>query len=354
MKQFIGQSNTGNLQEAIKGLSNPSAIVYITGKNYFEQVTENLYKTFPNTEMIGCVGEGYAKTGFLLDGIIVVGFYDGAKASAGVIEDVGTMPLAGIKDIEKAYNSIGANENDTVCLDFTTGNDAQLVTTFNIVLKRGNVSLVGGTAWENTVGYNGKVYHDAAVFMFIKNTVGKIRAYRENIYGAHEANVRYIATKVDTEKSIIYELDNKPVREVYTKLLGVSEREIPDQTFANPLGRYIGNELYLISLKSKVDRGGIECYKKVNSLDIITVMQLLDYKQIAKDTCAEMKRDFPDAKGIFSINCIFRYLLFEKEKFKDEYLRIVNDVAPQAGLIGLGEHYKTQHVNQTLSCFVFN
>lgn len=354
MKQFIGYSEKGDCKEALNGLKNPAAIVYITGKDVFEQTTNEINTAFPNVETIGCVGQSYAENHINLNGITVVGFYGNLKAIGGIIENVGTMPLASIADIEEKSEQIGTFNNDTVCLDFTCGNDAQLVTTLNIVLQKKKIPLVGGTAWEDTVSYNGKIYHNATAYLFIKNLEGKIRVYRENLYEAHESNVRYIATKVDTENSIIYELDNKPVQKVYTETLGVTEKDLPDQTFINPLGRYIGNELYLISLKSKVENGGLECYKKVNSMDILTIMQLMDYNEITQNTLDEIKMDFPNPAGMFSVNCVFRYLLFEQKKYMNEYLSKVAKVGSHAGLIGLGEHYNTQHVNQTMSCFVFD
>ncbi len=353
MKQFIGYSEKGNCKDALNGLTNPTAIVYIAGKDVFEQATAEIAASFPSVETIGCVGQSYAGKHVNLEGITVVGFYGNAKAIGGIMENVGTMPLLSIADIQEKADQIGSSNNDTVCLDFTCGNDAQLVTTLNIVLQKKGIPLVGGTAWEDTVSYNGKIYHNATAYLFLKNLDGKIRTYRENLYEAHESNIRYIATKVDTEKSIIYELDGQPVQKVYMNMLGVTEKDIPDQTFINPLGRYIGNELYLISLKSKMPNGGLECYKKVNSMDILTIMQLKDYNEITQRTLDEIKQDFSHISGMFSINCIFRYLLFEQKNYMKEYLQKIEQVGPHAGLIGLGEHYNTQHVNQTMSCFVF-
>ena len=352
MKQFIGYSKNGDCKEAFNGLSNPIAIVYIAGKDIFEKVTKDVTMMYPGVATIGCVGQSYYMENINLTGLTAVGFFGNAKASVGAIEDVMT-PLVNVSEIEENMKKVGASERDTVCLDFACGNDAQLVTTMNIVLNKKGISLVGGTAWEDTVACNGKIYHGAAVYMFLKNLDGKIKTYRENIYEAKASGEHFIATKVDTEKSIIYEVDNKPVQKVYMEALGVSEKELPDQTFINPLGRYIGNEIYLISLKSKVENGGLECYKRVNSMDILTIMQLMDYEKIVQDTLDDMKRDFNRVSGIFSINCVFRYLLFEQKNFTGKYLQCVKQIGPHAGLIGLGEHYNTQHVNQTMSCCVF-
>ncbi len=55
----------------------------------------------------------------------------------------------------------------------------------------------------------------------------------------------------------------------------------------------------------------------------------------------------------FSINCVFRYLLFSQEHHMEDYLKTMSTLGDHAGLIGFGEHYNQQFVNQTMTCVVF-
>lgn len=353
MKQFIGYSITGNVNEAVRGLENPKAVIILSGKDYFAKTVKEVSKMFPEAHVIGCVGQSYAESTINLEGITIVGFCGNILVQGGVIKNVREMPLASIRSIRKSMREVNAQEENTFCLDFTCGNDAALVSTLNMVLSEQNISLVGGTAWEDTVAYGKHIYHDAAVFLFVKNLDGKIRTYKENLYSANENARRFSASKVDPKNCIIYELDGHPVDMVYMKSLGITEDKISTQTFENPLGRWIGNEIYLISIEERVENHGLKCYKKVNPMDIISIMQLQNYPAIIQGTIRQIQRDFPNISGIFSINCLFRYLLFEDKGFTKTYFDTMAALAPHAGLIGLGEHFNTQHINQTMSCVVF-
>lgn len=352
MKQMCGYSKNGDVDQALKGIQNPKAIIFFADENHVGKAADEICKKFPNTVSIGCVGQSYAGRNVYEDGLLIIG-YEGVDAVSGVIENVGTMPLASIETFKKDVQKIQAGRNDTVCVDFTTGNDAELVTTMNIALLPKGISLVGGTAWEDTVACNGKIYHNACVYLLLRNLGGKIKTYKENLYDLHPDSARYVATKVDPAQCALYELNGQPAQKVYGDMLGIKGTVSPDQTMQNPLGRIIGDEIYLVSLKEMVGNGGFTCYKKINAMDIITLMELKDMDQIVDDTLREIRSDFSHVQGMFSINCIFRHLLFKEKHFEDQYLQSMEALGSHVGLIGLGEHYNTQHVNQTMSGFAF-
>lgn len=353
MKQTHCYSKNGDTAKIFAEMKDPKAIIFFADKTNVEKAADEIHKRFPDAVSIGCVGQSYAGRGVYEDGLLVIG-YEGVDAVGGVIENVGTMPLASIETFKADVQKIKPGKSDTVCVDFTTGNDAELVTTMNIALKPNQISLVGGTAWEDTVVYNGKVYHDACVYMLLRNLDGKIKAYKENLYGIHPDSERHVATKVDPARCGLYELDGKPAQRVYADMLGLSGTVDPNQTMQNPLGRVIGDEIYLLSLRESIEDGGFICYKKVNAMDIITMMELKDMNEIIQNTLDEIRSDFPRIQGMFSINCVFRHLLFQQEHYEDQYLQTMETLGSHAGLIGLGEHYNTQHVNQTMSGFAFD
>ena len=70
-------------------------------------------------------------------------------------------------------------------------------------------------------------------------------------------------------------------------------------------------------------------------------------------TLQRIRRDFNHISGVFSINCVFRYLLFSQEHHMEDYLKTMSTLGEHAGLIGFGEHYNQQFVNQTMTCVVF-
>ena len=85
---------------------------------------------------------------------------------------------------------------------------------------------------------------------------------------------------------------------------------------------------------------------------MIYFLETGDIDQIVKGTVAEIRKDFKRVSGIFSINCLFRYLLFQQNHYTGQYFEQIGKLGSHAGLIGLGEHYNGQHTNQTFSCVV--
>jgi hypothetical protein len=331
----------------------PKIIMFFSNENQFESHVKELEQIYPETPSVGCICSCYGDEEAVENGVGVVAFTDGVSIAANVIEDVSTMPVKYISRIEKDLLAVKANANDTICIDFCTNNDACLVTTLNGVLNNKNISLVGGTGGAGKVSYNGKVYENACVYAIIKNNQGKVKAYKENIYKPINLDDRFIVTKADKNKSIISELDGKPANKVYQDLLHISESEIVSRTFQNPLGKIYGKEVSIISVKEVVPGQGLGCYKQVNTSDVLTLLELDDYQQIVKETIQAIQGDFKSISAVFSVNCIFRYLLFNQNNYFPEYLHQMNTLGKHAGFVGFGEHYNTHHVNQTMSCVVF-
>ena len=350
MKQVYGQSQNGNLKEAASKISNPEALILITSAENFGRHVNELEQMYKGVPSIGGIGMSYAGMSATERGVTLIGLYD-VDVCAGAIEELSTMPVKYIKRLTDAINSTRASEGNSACLDFTTGHDGKLVTTVNIELDKRKIPLIGGTVDGPNVSVNGKIYEDACAFLIIKNKTGKICAYKENIY--LPTGKRYVATKTIPENMTLVEVDGQPAAKFYQELLGISNEEVATQTFKNPFGRIYGQETYLISVK-EINGNSLNCYKQVNNMDILTLMELRDYKQIVKDSLDKMQKDLGNVSGIISVNCLFRYLLFQQEGYLNDYFKEMNRYNSHAGLIGVGEHYCKQHVNQTMCCIAFN
>ena len=70
-------------------------------------------------------------------------------------------------------------------------------------------------------------------------------------------------------------------------------------------------------------------------------------------TIADICRDFPKRSAVFSVNCLFRYKLFTEQRYMATYLQEMAKLGSHAGLVGYGEHYNNQFVNQSMTCVVF-
>ena len=350
MNQKYGQSSAGNLSMATANIKNPEALILMTSVDNFKTHVKELANMYPNVPSIGGIGISYAGQSATEKGVTVIGLYD-VVASAGAIEELSTMPLKYIKRLDASIREVGASKGNSACFDFTTGHDGKLVTTLNIELHEKGIPLIGGTVDGPMISVNGQIYEDACAYMMIRNKTGKICAYKENIY--LPTGQRFVATKTKPETMTLVEVDGHPAAKFYQDVLDIPDEAVATQTFKNPFGRVYGNETYLISIK-EINGNALDCYKQVNDMDILTLMELRDYKQIVKDTLHQMEQDMPHVKGIISVNCLFRYLLFQQEHYLNDYFTEMNRFNSHAGLVGVGEHYCKQHINQTMCCIAFD
>ena len=349
MRQFFGMSQSGNLQEAVRGLDNPQLIMLLSNSGQFEDHVKKLEELYPRIPSIGCIGMSY-DTKVVEKGVSVVAFYD-VYAAANVLEEVSVMPVKYIERLEQDVRQINGSGNDTICIDFCSGNDTCVLTTIHSVLKHRGISLVGGTGDAGKVSANGNLYQDAVAYTIVKNKSGRVKAYKENIY-RQMGNHRFIASKTDKANYVIGKLNSMPAKQVYQDILHVSEQQIPTQTFKNPFGKINGSETCIISIK-EVTGSALTCFRQVNDSDVLIMLELGDYKAIVKETVQTIKRDFPRISAVFSVNCLFRYLLFTDNHYMQEYLQEMGTLGNHAGLVGYGEHYNNQFVNQSMSCVVF-
>ncbi|MCI8808796.1 MAG: hypothetical protein HFF84_01480 [Oscillibacter sp.] len=350
MRQFFGMSQSGNLDEALRGLQGPQFLMLMSNDAQFEAHVKALEKCFPGVPSIGCIGMSY-QTKIVEQGVGVIAFLDGVSAVANVLEEVSTMPVKYIQRLEKDLQMLSASSQDTVCIDFCSGNDACVLTTINTVLKSRKISLVGGTGDAGRVSANGRVYPDAVAYALIKNRNGRVKTYKENIY--HQlGNYRFIASNTDRSNYILGSLNGKPAKQVYQSILHVTDQQILTRTFQNPFGKINGDDICIISIK-EVNGNALACFRQVNDSDVLILLELGDYEAITRNTIQKICQEFPHRSAIFSVNCLFRYKLFSERNYMQRYLQEMAALGSHAGFVGYGEHYNNRFVNQSMTCVVF-
>ncbi len=350
MKQSFGMNPRGDLKAAARGINRPQLLMLFSNADQFETHVRELETMFPGVPSIGCIGMSY-DTKIVEKGVGIIALSDGVLAAANVLEQASAMPAKYISRLEEDVKTVDASKNNTVCIDFCTGNDACVLTTIYSVLKRRDISLVGGTGDAGKVSVNGRIYQDAVVYAIVKNLHGKVKAYKENIY--HQmGDYRFIASRTNKEKYIVGALNNLPAKQVYQDILHVTEKEITTQTFKNPFGKLNGDDTCIISIK-EVDGNSLACFRQVNDSDILVMLELGDYKETVRNTIRTIQQDFPRISAVFSVNCLFRYLLFTENQYMQEYLREMGKLGKHAGFVGYGEHYNNRFVNQSMTCVVF-
>ncbi len=350
MKQIYGKSDTGNLKEAVRGIASPKLLILFSNPDQFESHVAELEQMFPGVPSIGCIAMGYDKK-VVEKGVTVTAFTQGVTAIANVMEQVSVMPAKYIGRLEEDIRTIHPGNENTVVIDLCAGNDACVLTTMHRVLQKNRVSLMGGTGDAGKISVNGRVYEDAVGYALVKNEGGKVKVYKENIYRPIE-NSRFVASKTDRSKYYIGELNGRPAKQVYMDELHIAEKDIGTQTFKNPFGKIVGDDVCIVSIKEVVG-SGLACFRQVNDSDVLSLLELVDYKQIAQETIEKIKGDFPRISAVFSVNCLFRYLLFSENGILDDYLSTMTALGDHCGFMGYGEHYNNQFVNQSMTCVVF-
>lgn len=275
MKQIYRVDKSGNLAQAISEITAPKLLLLMSNNEQFEQHVEELERYFPGVPSIGCIGGSYGGQTVVADkGVAVIAMEGNLSVVTNVLEQASTMPVKYIGRLEEDINKVAASENNTICIDFCSGNDACVLTTIYSVLGKKHISLVGGTGDGGKVSVNGKIYADADAYALIRNNDGKIKVYKENIYKQVPA-CRFIASKTDRSKYLIGELNGRPARKVYQDILNIGDKEMATQTFKNPLGKMNGQDICIISIKEVVG-DKLECYRQVNDSDVLTLLELQD------------------------------------------------------------------------------
>lgn len=350
MKQVFGVSMKGDLKEAVRGIKTPSLLLLMSNQDQFEEHVEQLEAEFPGVPSIGCINMSY-DTRVVEKGVGVVAYTEGIAAAVNVLEQAFTMPVKYIQRLQKDLEQIGASPQNTVCINFCTGNDACVVTTMYSVLGERKIAMMGGTGDAGKVSLNGKIYEDAVAYALIKNQNGKVKVYKENLFQPRD-DYRLIASKTNKSNYVIGELNGRPAKQVYKELLQIGDEEVTKQALSNPFGKISGQDMCIISIKEPIGNT-LSCYRPVNDSDVLTILEPKDNKKIVEETVAKIKGDFPHISAVFSVNCILRYLFFLQNNELQKYLDAMGTLGSHAGVIGYGEHFNDQFLNQTMSCVVF-
>ncbi|WP_022749749.1 FIST signal transduction protein [Lachnobacterium bovis] len=361
MKTFVGSGSGATskaLQEATSGLQTPKMIMFIAPYEQLADTAKLIKEKYPNAMSFGTCGSSLANGAVSDNATVVVGFFEDAVIKCGLIQELSTCPLAYIRKVQENLSAVSPGNEDTVVLEFCTNNEEKLVSTLYTCVAKRNVPLVGGTVFgvpagkTSYVAYEGKVYSNSCAYAVIKNTTGKIRTYKENIYEKNDI-ISHFATKVDTETRTLIELDGRPAADVYSEALDIPKNKIIDNVLKNPMGRVVEDKVYISSMFELKGNGALVNYKQINKNDCIYFLKLGDYDEIEKQQREEIKQDAKKISFVFSVDCIYRYILYQNENYLQTYAKNMSMLGPHVGVIGGGEQYINQHCNQTLVCAVF-
>lgn len=364
MQVAIGTSSSADVKSAVaevtaKTGANPNLLILLSSYDHLEEASKLIATKYPGVPLIGTSATSYYGSESSDRRMNLISFGSDAEAQVGILRDLSAAPLIDIADMEDKVSKIHAGNEDTVCIEFCSNDEERLVTSMNVALEHAGIPIVGGTIFGTPEGkksyamLNGVLYEDACCYALIKNKSGKIRTYSELIFKPMDGAKQHIATSVNLSNKELITLDGKPAADVYCQDAGVSQGELVGNILTNPLGRVIGDEIFIASPYEIGKNGSLINYKRINENDTIQVMELMDYESIGEDTRRTIKNENSKISFMFSVNCIYRHLLYTNRGYLTSFLGAMSNVGPHIGIVGGGEQYKKQHVNQTMVCAVF-
>ena len=339
----------------------PKLMLFYSDKARFAECAKLLAAKFPECPTAGCSSyNSLSAEGASQTGLRVVAFMDGISCGAGVISHITHNPIKYTDQLAEAAKSLGSLTN-TICLLYTPGMKRCEELVLDAVaqrLRERRVPVFGGSAsmadGENgsLVALNGAVYEDSSVFVLLRNDVGKIRLYRENIFKP----TRYVFTVTDADvpSRIIYSLDNKPIADVLANALGVQKKNLPPQLPDHPLGRIVGDNVYITESLGITADGGISFYARAFNQTRIALLEPDNYRRVFSETMQKVRADTPNPSFSLVVNCVSRGKLYKRNGFFNEFVEgLAKGLGNYAGFCALGEQLGYAHFNQTLLIAVF-
>lgn len=335
-------------------------IVYCADDKRFGEISQQLHEKMPDAQMIGTTGFMFNEKGSFADGISAVGFSDTeVEVHTGVLRHVDTCPMKYLPDLASAVNKIKQKYKNNICFECSTGYEEKVVSTMKICLEEAGIRLIGGTAGNTEpngpkhVACNGKVFTDSTVYAVIGSKMGAIEIFKENLY--HARKTTHAVTKVSADKRTIYEIDGRKAMDVYEEELGYNKATVGDGIFKNPLSRIVGTDSYITAIFSFNPDRSISTYKNILENDVIAFTNIAEgYQEYITDNMKKLT-DSRKVAGILSVNCILRYLFFDMNHYIGTYAEMMNSMSKGChwGVVGDGEQYIEQHINQSMVCVVF-
>ena len=366
MEYNIGMSRQKDakicVDEATAKFKNPKLILFFSPVEQFEEYTQFIYQKFPNSISMGATTiAAFSKEGADKQGLKVIGIENGIRCSADVIEDIDEYPIKYTERVKKCVDDVGTAKN-TICLEFTTAllcAEESVLNTLNAVLEKDGITVFGGSAGDvgtavgTKVALNGKIRPKSTVFAILHNEGGAIKIFRENIYVPITGNV-LTATKVESFQRTVYEYNREPATRVFARELGISESQVSQHIDTNPIGRIIGDELYITANCNETQNHGMAYHARIFDNSKVLVLHPGEYRSIIQETKERIKREIPKPSFSIMCHCLARTILFTNEGYLDEYSKEMHSVlGDYIGFSGYGEQYGSQHFNQTMTVAVF-
>lgn len=358
------------IEQAVQELKNKlegfeSSLILFFASSQFDAAALSavMQQTFQGCTTVGCTTSGEITSGKMLDqAIVAMAFHPDA------LLDFNVEVLTNIRSNEKVVDEAFASFSDHFNCPMADIDPTEYV---GLVLIDGlsgceevinerigdltNVAFVGGSAgddlqFKTTYIYaNGKAYEEAALLLLMKPalpfSILKTQSFQDT------GKVLTVTETNETRREITT-LNHQPARAAYAEALQVTEEELTQQMFKNPLGLMLTKDNPFVRSPRVIEEDRVLFYCNVKKgMDL----HLLRSTDIVDDTQKALQKE-EDIMGpisaIINFNCILRTLDLKEQKRTQEYASLFAKV-PTVGFSTYGESY-IGHINQTATMLVFH
>lgn len=339
----------------------PIAIIFTADFQMFSIISKKLFSKYPESNIMGMTSYiNFTSQNIENISVSCIVIFSGIKVSSGVVLDIATYPSKYLGVIKDALNSFDNCEN-MCCFEFTNSffNCEELVQdTFHRALHKKNIPLFGCSAGapddmrRSLVSLNGVTYDSACVFMLIKNEMGKIYSYKENLYTS--TGHVYKVTDVNCDTRTVYEFNHVKASQAMAEALHVTEDELEEKVKTHPVGQIIDDDIYITEVDKIYPDGKISYFSRIYNHTSIVQLEADDVNEVWDNTKNEILNKTKKLSFSLVVNSASRSKNFIKRDIFGEFNNYLSSYMNNfIGFSGYGEQADYKHMNQTMLVIIF-
>jgi len=335
-------------------------LVFFSPKMGSSSLIHNLMDILPSTPIYGCSTAGeMTLDGISDEAVVALGFLESEFSVEPVffpnldefsIRESQSKVHQAVNYFQTSRSALKPHCFALMMVDGLCFKEEQLVSAFNYGLR--DIPLVGGSAGdgkdfkETKIIYNGQLYKNAAILLLIESSC-PIHIFKSDSFTP--TDIKFVVTKADPEKRIVYELNAMPAATAYANALGMREEDLDQITFAShPLSVCFGGDCYVRSVQEILEDGAFSFYCAIDEGIVFTLSDIDDMVDGIEKTFATIHEDLGPPQLILGFDCVVRRMMSEINQSKGQ----ISQLFKENHVIGFntyGEQVRSMHLNLTFS-----
>ncbi|MEA2100256.1 MAG: FIST N-terminal domain-containing protein, partial [Campylobacterota bacterium] len=313
-----------------------------------EKTLVEVLSILPNATLIGSTTAGEIYEGSMLDGASVLSisiFEKSTIQSCFSIED-STYSLG-----KKIAQNLFCDESRCIIsfIDGLNHNGDEFLQALSSENKN-HIPIAGGMSGDNQMFSNTYTFYQDKVFsgggVGVSLNGDSLEVFQDYNLGWRAVGPKFTITK--SVKNRVYEINNRPIIEIYTEVLGKDiVDEIPASTVEFPLIKKVANTLIARSMVAKLEDDSIIFAGDLNEGDEVQ-FSIGSANLVNQYTPSKLvKSHLVDIQASFIYSCSARKQFLGTNL---EYVfKKISDISPTAGFFTYGEFYYSQNVSSLLN-----